>query len=81
VTARNAELGIEDVRVEPGEDHDGDPVIYVSVKHRLLDDPIDLSEIFRLDRELRDRAWNEGERRFVHVRHLYDEKQSVTGRK
>ena len=81
VDSRLGSLGIEDVRIEPGEDHDGEPVVYVHLKHRLLDDPIDLANLIGLDRELRDVAWREGERRFVHVRHQYDEKQGVAARK
>jgi hypothetical protein len=40
-----------------------------------------VNNVIGLDRELRDVAWREGERRFVHVRHQYDEKQGVTARK
>ena len=78
VKRQDAQLGIDDVRIEPGEDHDGDPVIYVTLKHRLLAQPINLDHVISLDRELRDTAWKSGESRFVHVRHQYDEKQGVT---
>jgi hypothetical protein len=70
-------FGVDDVRVEPGEDHDGDPVILVHVKHRLVDRPIDLKSLLVVDRKARDIAWANGERRFVHVRHEFDENQRV----
>jgi hypothetical protein len=78
VERRRKPLGIEDVRVEPGEDHDGDPVIYVSMKHRLVDEPIDLGVLIDLERELRELAWDGGERRFVHFRHHFHDDQTVT---
>ena len=77
VKQRSGQLGIEHLNIEPGEDHDGDPVIYVDVQHRLVDQPIDLEDVIALHRELRDLAWSEGERRFVHIRHHYDERQTV----
>jgi hypothetical protein len=77
VKPRLRRLGIEHLTVKPGEDHDGDPVIYVDMRHRLLDDPIDLREVLAVGREIRDLAWKHGEHRFVHVRHHYDERQSV----
>lgn len=70
-------LGIEDIRIEPGEDHEGDPVVYVLMRHRLLDRPINVKDVIALDRQLRDFAWDKGIRRFVHVRHQYDEKQNI----
>ena len=77
VRPHSERLGIEDIRIEPGEDHEGDPVVYVLMKHRLLDQPIDLKEVIALDRRLRDFAWEKGVRTFVHVRHQYDEKQKI----
>jgi hypothetical protein len=71
------EFGIEEIRIEPGEDHDGDPVVFVEVRHRFLVEPIDVKSVIALDRQLRDRVWDAGERRFVHVRHQYDERQGV----
>jgi hypothetical protein len=77
VKPRLRQLGIEHLTIEPGEDHDGDPVIYVDMRHRLLEQPIDIKDVIALGREIRDLAWNHGEHRFVHVRHHYDERQDV----
>lgn len=67
--------GVERVEVHDSEDHAGTPVINILIVHRLLDRPIEFRTLFPLDRELRDAAWNAGERRFVHVKHKYDEQQ------
>jgi hypothetical protein len=81
VETRLHPFGIESVRIEPGHDHDGDPVIYVFLKHRLLEKPIEIGNVIALDRELRDVAWQKGESRFLHIQHEYDEKQGVAGQK
>ena len=69
--------GAHEVAVYPAADHEGDPILVVEVKHRLVDRPITLKELTDADRAARDLAWQEGERRFVHIEHLYDEKQTV----
>lgn len=74
-------FGVSDVVIYPGADHDGDPVIQIEVKHRLIDRPIEFQPVFDADQAARDFAWEQGERRFVHIRHLWDENQKVAGAK
>ncbi len=71
------QAGAYDVVIHPDSDHDGDAIIVVEVKHRLVDRPIEFAEVMAADRAARDLAWQEGESRFLHVRHIYDEKQQV----
>ncbi len=70
-------FGAHDVVFISSSDQDGDPIIVVEVKHRLVDQPLNLQEIFNADRAARDIAWRSGERRFLHVEHVYDPKQKV----
>lgn len=74
-------FGVVDVVIYPAADHDGDPIIQIEVKHRLIDRPIEFQPVFEADRAARDLAWERGERRFVHIRHLWDEDQKVAGTK
>lgn len=69
--------GAYDVAIHPDLDHDGDPILVVEVKHRLVDQPIELKNVLEADRAARDLAWQKGERRFLHVQHIFDEKQKV----
>ena len=71
--------GAYDIAIHPAADHEGDPIIVIEVKHSLVDRPIDLKEVIDADRAVRDLAWQTGERRFVLVDHIYDEKQKVAG--
>jgi hypothetical protein len=70
--------GAQDIVVHPDSDHDGDAVVAVEVKHHLVDHPIDLKEVMDADKAVRNLAWEEGERRFIHIRHVFDEKQRVS---
>lgn len=72
-----ARFGAHDIVITPGSDHDGDAVVFVQIKHRLSDAPIDLKSIMDADRQARDLAWENGEHRFVHLEHIYDPKQKV----
>jgi len=74
---RMGRFGFEDVRVSSGEDHDGDPVLFIEVDYRLSDEPIDSKATFGLVRALREALGAVGETRFPHVRHHFDEKQKV----
>jgi len=77
LTDQLVDFGAYDVVLRPSSDHDGDAVVIVQVKHRLLDQPIDLKKIIKTDREARDLAWANGEHRFLHLEHIYDPKQKV----
>ena len=70
-------FGASDVIIVPDEDHDGDPVLRVEVKHTLVDEPVPLEDVLAVDRAARDLAQQKGEPRFLHVRHVFDEKQRL----
>lgn len=74
-------FGLESVDVRAGEDHDGDPVIFVEAHYELSKTPVDTMAIVELDGILRERLWNTGEKRFPHVRHNFDERQEVKSRR
>jgi hypothetical protein len=71
-------FGLRAVDVRAGEDHDGDPVIFVEAQYDLSERPIDTNVTARLTHVLRDRLWECGETRFPHIRHLFDERQTVS---
>jgi hypothetical protein len=75
--AELANLAVSKIDVEYSQDHEGDSIINVIVRHKLSDKPFNPSALFRVDGQVRDLAWNLGERRFVHVRHLFDKKQKI----
>lgn len=70
-------FGFEGVVVCPGEDHDGDPVLFIDVQYRLSDEPIDATATFELVRALRVALRAVGETRFPHLRHHFDDRQQV----
>jgi len=70
-------FGLKTVDVRAGEDHDGDPVIFVEANYDLSETPVDSAVTARLTTILRDRLWDAGETRFPHVRHKFHEQQKV----
>jgi hypothetical protein len=74
-------FGLKSVDVRAGEDHDGDPVIFVEARYDLSETPIDPAVTARLTSVLRDRLWAAGETRFPHTRHKYHEQQKVKARR
>ena len=64
-------LGIKAVNVAPDEDHDGDAVIRVRLEHRLAEPQTAFNMIHQADSKIRQSVWEQGERRFVHVRHAF----------
>jgi len=73
-------FGLRDVNVRAGEDHDGDPVIFVEAQYDLSERPIDTDVTAQLIFILRGRLWERGETRFPHIRHRFDERQKVSRR-
>lgn len=73
-------FGLRTVDVRAGEDHDGDPVIFVEAQYDLSERPIDLDVTAKLISGLRGRLWERGETRFPHIRHRFDERQQVSRR-
>lgn len=72
-------FGFRDCRVEPGENHDGEPVIYVAVDYDSDGPPVDPKCVAGLVGKLRNRLWELGETRFPHVRHGFSENREVVG--
>lgn len=69
-------FAVQNVEVEEGKDHDDTPVVNVAIHHGLAE-PVNAFTLIEMDGKIRDYAWQLGERRFVHVRHAFDERQSV----
>ena len=71
------QFGLRSVEVHAGEDHDGDPVIFVEARYELSERPLELGITGRVASILRERLRNAGEMRFPHVRHKFHEKQTI----
>jgi hypothetical protein len=71
-------FSVRDVKLIADEDHDGDPILRMTIEHRLVDKEVNLAEVRRKDSQLRSRAWDLGDSRFVHFRHVYDDQQEVS---
>ena len=74
-------FGLRDVSVRVGEDHEGDPVLFVEAEYDLTDTPIDTAVTAALTTKLRDKLWAAGEPRFPHIRHKFPELQRVKPRR
>jgi hypothetical protein len=72
--------GYRGIRVRPGEDHDGWPVIFVEVDYDLTETPIDFGYTKLILSPLRDKMWEAGERRFPYIRHRFHERQPLAKR-
>jgi hypothetical protein len=72
-------FGLRDVTAVPGEDHDGDPVIFVHVDYVKKPPPVDVRVTSSLVTKLHDRLWDLGETRFPHIRHNFAPSQKVVG--
>ena len=71
--------GLEDVQVNPGLDHDGDPVLFVHVKFRLVEPGINPSLLSDSAISLRRALWAIGERRYPHLRYDFHDDQRILG--
>ena len=71
--------GLQDVRVAPGLDHDGDPVIFIDADYEPRGRPININVVAGLVNKLCDALWELGETRFPHIRHHFSEKQKIAG--
>jgi hypothetical protein len=74
-------FGLRDVSVRAGEDHDGEPVLFIEAEYVLSDMPIDTTVTAALTTKLRDKLWAAGETRFPHIRHRFPEAQKVKPRR
>lgn len=74
-------FGLRDVSVRVGEDHDGEPVLFIEALYDLTDMPIDTAVTAALTTKLRDKLWEAGETRFPHIRHKFPESQKIKQRR
>ena len=71
--------GMEGMQVIPGLDHDGDPVLYVELKFRLVEPGVDPKILIKSGPAVRRALWALGERRFPHLRYDFNDDQRVLG--
>jgi hypothetical protein len=71
--------GLTHVDVRAGEDHDGDPVIFIDATYRISTLSLDPSELNELHSRLRQKLWQAGETRFPHIRHRFPDGQMEVG--
>lgn len=71
--------GLEGVLVNPGLDHDGDPVLFVHLKFRLVEPGINPRLLSDSAITLRRALWKMGERRFPHLRYDFHDDQHIQG--
>lgn len=76
-----AQYRFERVDVRAGEDHSGDPALFIDAYYGLSDTPLDARLISYTLTELRDLLLKMGEKRFPYVRHHFDERQVVAGQR
>lgn len=72
-------FGFEHATIEPREDHDGDPAIFIDAEYRLSDEPVDSRVTLATLSMLRDRLIALGEDRFPYLRNHFAEGQKVLG--
>ena len=71
--------GLEGVQVNAGLDHDGDPVLFVHLKFRLVKPGIDPRLLSDSAISLRRALWAIGERRYPHLRYDFHDDQRILG--
>ncbi len=71
--------GMECVQVIPGLDHDGDPVLFVEIKFRLVQPGVDPKVLIQTGPALWRALMAIGERRFPHVRYDFEDGQNILG--
>ena len=72
--------GLEQIDVEVGRDHSGDPALFINAYYRLSKEPVQPRSILHVLTELRHILVSQGETRFPYLRHHFDEKQQVATR-
>lgn len=70
-------FGLRSVEVRAGEDHDGDPAIFVEAQYDLSETPLELGITGGVASAVRQLVWDTGETRFPYIRHNFHEKQEV----
>lgn len=72
--------GFRDATILAGDDHDGDPVIFVTAHFDLVTRPLDASITFDMTSKLQDALEPIGETRFPIVSFDFDERQQIAKR-
>lgn len=70
-------LGFQRAEIAEDEDHDGDPILRITLHYRKSEDALDLSPTFRLAQVVKAAARPLGEMRFPHFRHQFVEGQKL----
>lgn len=71
--------GLEGMQVHPGLDHDGDPVLFVQLKFRLVEPGIDPNLLSQSTISVRRALRAIGERRYPHLRYDFHDDQRILG--
>jgi len=71
--------GLEGVLLNPGLDHDGDPVLFMHLKFRLVEPGINPRLLSDCAITLRRALWEMMERRFPHLRYDFHDDQRILG--
>jgi hypothetical protein len=79
VRSQMGEFGFKSVKVSEGEDHDGDPILFVNIECAEPDVEVDVKVLAGLVSKLRSKLWKIGEERFPHVVYHSPAKQKIRG--
>lgn len=79
LTDRLGSMGLRNVEVQVGHDHDGDEVLLVDGYFDLTDRALEPSRFYALTTALREVLEPHGESRFPHIRYHFHERQKVAG--
>jgi hypothetical protein len=76
---RLAHYVVDRIEVAAGDDHDGDPVLFVDVYFGLSRKPIEAKDTIEAGTEVWTKLVELSESRFPHVNYHYAENQSIAG--
>lgn len=74
-----APFGYRSADIQPGLDHDGDPVLFVHVAYDNSQVPLDHKVLSEVAHAVRHTAWQHGKERFPDLRHHFDPHREVVG--
>ncbi len=77
--ARMGRFGFKRASVRAGEDHGGDPALFIDAEYDYSKKPVDVRATYGLVTEIRDALEEVGEFRFPYLRHRFDDRQTTTG--
>jgi hypothetical protein len=75
--ARLQGIGYERADVKEATDHDGDPILRITIYYKRVGDVVDPSPTFSLARHLREALIPIGENRFPHFTHRFPDDQEL----